>query len=284
MLKVTFMARTLNRFTVCGICHGIIIDAATINECLHSFCKACIYKHCGSPNAECPTCSISLGAQPLEMVRLDPTLQSIINKVTPNLEERIKGQRLEFEGALSPVMLQSQPGSAPGSPTRQTRSPQVHAPGSPRSPRSSKRQAHSHPLESPGSSPTAQSRSPTQGSPKRLKMDASPRPSSQADSQPDGIIVFLVEPDTEWASEQRLPANLPVITITAFKCKSHSSIKTIKRHLVRKLSKPSQPNLQLDLVYHNKILGEEWTIEYVSRTLWADKTRPMTFKYRVRLE
>ena len=36
--------RSLNEMITCKICHGYLVDATTITECLHTFCKSCIVK------------------------------------------------------------------------------------------------------------------------------------------------------------------------------------------------------------------------------------------------
>ncbi|KAK0141392.1 Polycomb group RING finger protein 6 [Merluccius polli] len=53
----------------CGLCCGFLIDATTITECLHTFCKSCIVKHFFYGN-RCPTCSIVVHqTQPLYNIR-----------------------------------------------------------------------------------------------------------------------------------------------------------------------------------------------------------------------
>uniref|UniRef100_A0A3Q4HGC4 Polycomb group ring finger 6 n=1 Tax=Neolamprologus brichardi TaxID=32507 RepID=A0A3Q4HGC4_NEOBR len=53
----------------CALCCGFLIDATTITECLHTFCKSCIVKHFFYSN-KCPTCSIVVHqTQPLYNIR-----------------------------------------------------------------------------------------------------------------------------------------------------------------------------------------------------------------------
>ena len=68
--------RELDPFLKCTICTGFFRDAHTINECLCSFCKACIYKYfCADAKREnCPKCQTSLGGKPLKSVIADTTL------------------------------------------------------------------------------------------------------------------------------------------------------------------------------------------------------------------
>uniref|UniRef100_A0A3Q3EII2 Polycomb group ring finger 6 n=1 Tax=Labrus bergylta TaxID=56723 RepID=A0A3Q3EII2_9LABR len=80
----------------CSLCCGFLIDATTITECLHTFCKSCIVKHFFYSN-RCPTCSIIVHqSQPLYNVRPDRQLQDIVFKMVPFLEEREKSQMVNF--------------------------------------------------------------------------------------------------------------------------------------------------------------------------------------------
>ncbi|KAJ8982815.1 hypothetical protein NQ317_010436 [Molorchus minor] len=49
--------KTLNNHITCKICRGYLIDATTVTECLHTFCKSCLVKHLEENNT-CPTCNI----------------------------------------------------------------------------------------------------------------------------------------------------------------------------------------------------------------------------------
>ncbi|CAL8368429.1 unnamed protein product [Gadus morhua 'NCC'] len=80
----------------CGLCCGFLIDATTITECLHTFCKSCIVKHFFYGN-RCPTCSIVVHqTQPLYNIRPDRQLQDIVYKMIPFLEELERDQMCNF--------------------------------------------------------------------------------------------------------------------------------------------------------------------------------------------
>lgn len=36
---------TLNPYITCSICQGYLIDATTVIDCLHTFCKSCLLKY-----------------------------------------------------------------------------------------------------------------------------------------------------------------------------------------------------------------------------------------------
>eukprot|EP01112_Ceratiomyxa_fruticulosa_P004178 TRINITY_DN1457_c0_g2_i1.p1 TRINITY_DN1457_c0_g2~~TRINITY_DN1457_c0_g2_i1.p1 ORF type:complete len:375 (-),score=101.38 TRINITY_DN1457_c0_g2_i1:120-1151(-) len=85
--NITFQTRILNQYLVCSICMGYFRDPHTIKECLHTFCKVCIFRYL-SENSDCPICGISLSPFPFEYVRFDRTLCSLINNIFPQLLEQ----------------------------------------------------------------------------------------------------------------------------------------------------------------------------------------------------
>ncbi|XP_058508161.1 polycomb group RING finger protein 6 [Solea solea] len=98
----------------CALCCGFLIDATTITECLHSFCKSCIVKHFFSSN-RCPTCGIIVHqTQPLYNIRPDRKLQDIVYKMVPFLEELERKQMCSFYkkrglDVPKPVVISSAP-------------------------------------------------------------------------------------------------------------------------------------------------------------------------------
>ncbi|XP_075389663.1 polycomb group RING finger protein 6 isoform X2 [Tenrec ecaudatus] len=86
----------LTPYILCSICKGYLIDATTITECLHTFCKSCIVRHFYYSN-RCPKCNIVVHqTQPLYNIRLDRQLQDIVYKLVIDLEEREKKQMHDF--------------------------------------------------------------------------------------------------------------------------------------------------------------------------------------------
>ncbi|XP_060788830.1 polycomb group RING finger protein 5-A isoform X2 [Neoarius graeffei] len=81
------LVRDFNRYITCSVCRGYLIKPTAVTECLHTFCKSCIVQHFEESN-ECPECGIQVHeTNPLEMLRLDKTLEEIIFKLVPGLRE-----------------------------------------------------------------------------------------------------------------------------------------------------------------------------------------------------
>uniref|UniRef100_A0A452SZV4 Polycomb group RING finger protein 5 n=1 Tax=Ursus maritimus TaxID=29073 RepID=A0A452SZV4_URSMA len=82
------LVKDFNPYITCYICKGYLIKPTTVTECLHTFCKTCIVQHFEDSN-DCPRCGNQVHeTNPLEMLRLDNTLEEIIFKLVPGLRER----------------------------------------------------------------------------------------------------------------------------------------------------------------------------------------------------
>ncbi|XP_055913291.1 polycomb group RING finger protein 3 [Eupeodes corollae] len=79
--------KTINPHITCKICGGYFIDATTVTECLHTFCKSCLVKHLEEKKT-CPTCeNVIHQSHPLQYISFDRTMQDIVYKLVPNLQE-----------------------------------------------------------------------------------------------------------------------------------------------------------------------------------------------------
>ncbi|CAG9853545.1 unnamed protein product [Phyllotreta striolata] len=84
----------INSYLTCYLCKGYLIDATTISECLHSFCRSCIIKFL-QENSYCPICEVIINkAKP--NLKLDKTLQDIVYKLVPELFLREMSRRKQY--------------------------------------------------------------------------------------------------------------------------------------------------------------------------------------------
>jgi polycomb group RING finger protein 3 len=88
--------KTLNVHITCKICRGYLVDATTVTECLHTFCKSCVVKHLEENNT-CPSCQIVIHqSHPLQYISFDRTMQDIVYKLVPNLQENELKRERDF--------------------------------------------------------------------------------------------------------------------------------------------------------------------------------------------
>lgn len=85
-----------NPHLICKLCGGYLIDATTIIECLHSFCRSCIVSYLKF-HITCPVCDTLLHkTRPQYAIRPDRVLQAIVYKLIPNLFEKEMSRRRSF--------------------------------------------------------------------------------------------------------------------------------------------------------------------------------------------
>lgn len=90
----------LNPHLLCVLCGGYLVDATTIVECLHSFCRSCIVKYLQT-SFHCPVCDVEVHkTKPLLHIRPDRTLQDIVYKIVPGIYQEELNRRKEFETSL----------------------------------------------------------------------------------------------------------------------------------------------------------------------------------------
>ncbi|XP_013778202.1 polycomb complex protein BMI-1-like [Limulus polyphemus] len=86
----------LNPHLQCVLCGGYFIDATTITECLHSFCRVCIVNYLKA-HKYCPVCDVLIHkTRPMLNIRPDQTLQDIVYKLVPGLFNNEMKRRREF--------------------------------------------------------------------------------------------------------------------------------------------------------------------------------------------
>ncbi|XP_072037981.1 polycomb complex protein BMI-1-like isoform X2 [Amphiura filiformis] len=98
MLRSARMKITeLNPHLVCALCSGYLVDATTIIECLHSYCRTCIVRHF-EKEKKCPICSVKVHkTKPHLNIRSDKTLQNLVYKVVPNLfKDEMKRRKMFY--------------------------------------------------------------------------------------------------------------------------------------------------------------------------------------------
>ena len=71
----------------CSICNGYYRDPYTIAECLHTFCKRCLFLAFNNGDRHCPTCDTNLNPDPFRECLADRTLESIVDKLFPMLKQ-----------------------------------------------------------------------------------------------------------------------------------------------------------------------------------------------------
>lgn len=81
---------------ICNLCMGYFRDPYTITECLHTFCKSCLFFAFRSGFRRCPECETSLEPDPFKEILADRTMQTLVDKMFPHLKEEDDMDEREF--------------------------------------------------------------------------------------------------------------------------------------------------------------------------------------------
>ena len=92
---IEFPLEQVKEHLTCKLCQGYLREAYTISECLHSFCKSCLFCEYNLGCTKCPECLINLGPDPYPVTIYDRTLQELVDSILPDL--RMADQKEERE-------------------------------------------------------------------------------------------------------------------------------------------------------------------------------------------
>ncbi|XP_071812382.1 polycomb complex protein BMI-1-like isoform X1 [Apostichopus japonicus] len=106
--KTRLKLTELNPLLTCSLCTGYLIDATTLTECLHSFCRSCLVRYLQT-SQQCPKCdtmvhktrplhnaSSSRSARSPGNLGVDRALQNIVYKLVPGLFKDEMKKRRDF--------------------------------------------------------------------------------------------------------------------------------------------------------------------------------------------
>ncbi|XP_058066064.1 protein suppressor 2 of zeste [Anopheles bellator] len=88
--------KDFNDSITCTLCSGYLIEATTINDCLHAFCRSCIVQYLDT-NKYCPRCK-SYNSKPITVASLRPdrTLRALVYKMVPGLHKSEIQRTIQF--------------------------------------------------------------------------------------------------------------------------------------------------------------------------------------------
>ena len=89
-------AEELNQHIVCKICNGYLREAYTIKDCLHTFCKSCLFDTFTKGIKVCPHCQSELAADPYKSALKDNTVQGIVDSIFPHFYRDDMREEAEF--------------------------------------------------------------------------------------------------------------------------------------------------------------------------------------------
>lgn len=248
---VTLLTSTLNKHLVCTICSGYFRNPQTVIECMHTFCKVCLYKRFRSGYKSCPTCSTKMEPDPYKAILADRTLQELVDKMFPPdraAEEAFYAARSikrkpEFEFSHPP-------------PPKSSRAPSGGPP--------------------PGSGfvggpPPSLSRAPS-STDDELNFQLLPFGAPGAEVRP---------PDDDSA------LHLAALAKPFLRTSGRLKVLQVKKYICKKLGAAGGAQLdpkRIEVYCNGECLGDELNLTFLKRTRWVGMNADLTLNYRRRPE
>ncbi|KAH9194223.1 hypothetical protein AeNC1_003802 [Aphanomyces euteiches] len=113
MQKLLVDTKDVNPHFICTLCHGYFRQPYTIRECIHTFCKSCIFRYIVSGvGNNCPICQLEFGTYPLSGTKTKPpqivyvhtqdhVMEGLVRKLFPQLDVQDKVDEEKFYKKLN---------------------------------------------------------------------------------------------------------------------------------------------------------------------------------------
>uniref|UniRef100_A0A182WC87 RING-type domain-containing protein n=1 Tax=Anopheles minimus TaxID=112268 RepID=A0A182WC87_9DIPT len=100
--------KDFNDSITCTLCNGYLVEATSVNDCLHAFCRSCIVKYLEC-NKYCPRCK-SYNSKPITVANLRPdrTLRALVYKLVPGLHKSENQRIVQFYASISSNIVPSE--------------------------------------------------------------------------------------------------------------------------------------------------------------------------------
>eukprot|EP00979_Chaetoceros_neogracilis_P013240 scaffold3742_cov267-Chaetoceros_neogracile.AAC.12 len=279
--EVEFPLGPVQKHLTCKLCNGYLRCALTISECLHSFCKSCLFCAYNRGVTACPTCEVNLGPDPYSVTIYDRTLQELVDKVLPelqeidNVEERLYYERngikpkIEFLKELerekkqalhSEIVDECDGGDSEQGPEDDSESPSKQAKYSDdSSPRQSFRQISSSPKK-----PVP---------PDELNVELQPHQGNERNSEKRR------SRNSSGNNNNNGKSKLPPLQNSVIRTSGRLKINQLKKFLMSQLK--LDPSQLLELQCNGDTIGDELSLTFVQRTRWLKPDEDMILSYRL---
>ncbi|XP_075355468.1 polycomb group RING finger protein 1 isoform X2 [Mycteria americana] len=257
--EVKVKMKELNEHIVCCLCAGYFIDATTITECLHTFCKSCIVKYLQT-SKYCPMCNTKIHeTQPLLNLKLDRVMQDIVYKLVPGLQESEEKRIREFyqSRGLDRVTQPSSEDTVGGDPMGLPYSTFDHS------------RAHYFRYDEHVSLCLEKQSSSKDKSKAVLQVSGGPcgRPAASPGPEPPGSA-------QTWPHS---PCSGP--SLKYVRCSVRAQIQHLRRVLCHRLELPLQ---HVQILFNNEALPDHMTMKQLWLSRWFGKPAPLLLHYSIK--
>jgi len=239
------LLKDLNDVITCKLCKGYFIEATTITECLHTFCKSCIVSHL-EDDTMCPTCEVQIHqSYPLNYIAHDRTMQDIVYKLVPHLQQdETERERLFYEERGLP-------------------NPKDELPED---------EEEEHEGEAEEEEGVARK--------KETEPDEEEADEGEEEEEKQKFQFHREDEQVSICLEPEVDSNLPVLKKKFVRCSCQATVNHVKKYLALKLWSDVSRFKELDIICGDKFCGKDHALKLVVISNWKCRPYPMELKYR----
>ncbi|KAK0400001.1 hypothetical protein QR680_003309 [Steinernema hermaphroditum] len=271
--------RSINQHITCPLCDGYFVEATTVVDCLHTFCKSCLLQHFEEVDNCCPKCnSLIHQSHPSHYVSFDRTMQDIVYKLVPGLQSEEIRLRREFASSLESSVddEQEQEEKVEEEEEEDIAEPEEDLPGpSSRIMRSIKQEIEEEVEELPPEEVpevAEESFQVEEDGENRCCLDDLNTAHHRGD---DSMAVVLQAGENFKENVDR-----PVVWLSGL-----ATINTIKRYLAMVLHEDVSKYNDFDVFCNNELMGRDFSMKFIRLTRWRNKADdPLVLIYKSHME
>jgi len=248
------LLKDVNEIITCRLCEGYFIDATTITECLHTFCKSCIVTHL-EDETSCPTCETQIHqSYPLNYIAHDRTMQDIVYKLVPHLlEDETERERLFYEERGLPNPKDEK---AEEDDDEEEDGEEDNEEGDEENPEKKKKKEDSNEAEKEGE-------------------EEDPKTTFRYHREDEQVNICL---------EPYVDSDMTDLKKKFIRCSSQATITHVKKYVALKLWNDATKFKELDILCNDNCCGKDHTLKFVVISNWKCQQYPMELKYRPKCE
>nr|CAD2159034.1 unnamed protein product [Meloidogyne enterolobii] len=250
---------SINPYITCPLCNGYFVDATTVIDCLHTFCKSCLLKYFDEDNTDCPKCHYQIHqSHPSHYVAFDRTMQDIVYKLVPGMQKNnVEENNLSLN----------------------KRKKKIRNVGNRKKNGSFEKDENGGELASNESSETSKSNEeenkgkevPTKDDDECCSSEQDPSLMHRRNDEP--VLIRLI-PDSKLD-----PIDRSFVRLSAF-----ATINTVKRLLAYLLFADITKYNEFDIFCNYELMGRDFSMAFIRKTRWRNKPEPVVLMYKERLD
>eukprot|EP00347_Sterkiella_histriomuscorum_P014072 403362268 len=242
------------QYLTCWLCKGVYRDAHTINECMCTYCKGCVFKYYSDnpTRYKCPQCQSELGGKPLETVVKDQVLQNIVDSLIPDFKQR--------DDKLKSLLLKSliEKRISKGTYIPRGRKPIVQ------------QTDQIDPSEQPEISKDVTMTDETSQNSQTKEKEKKDKKEAMLNSPEMEFKLVPQHEDDELLRLPELPKKLKI-------AKKNKTILCVKRHINKLLGEAID---NIEILCKNFPVADSHSLEYIRRTKWQNNSKTIVLQYK----